>query len=260
MTTEKLSGAEGRSLPHPRGVPVPPARRRDAGPPSGSIAGIVVKVVLLGLTGALAVLAAPPLVAARAWFWLGVLVITTTLIFFVYLSRRRLAPKYFVPGMLLLVAFQVLPVIFTASMAFTNFGDAHRGSKVDAIAAIQSELGEAESWLGRVRTVRGDHGRPRNRAARLPAAGLVWGGLPRGLPWAAPARGRRVHGHRRSDHGGERLSDPDPRPGQPAQRRHHRPGRAHRDRRGPGERDHPRLRGHGGGPVLRRLVRLRHQR
>lgn len=158
MSTDKLAGAEGVSLPHPRGVQ-PGAPTVESGPYSGSdgphgprrprgviaafgggssVTGLVVKVVLLGLAAGLAVLAAPPLVAGHNWFWLGVLVVTTALIFYAYLSRRRLALKYFIPGTLLLIAFQILPVIFTASTAFTNFGDAHRGSKDDAISVIQS--------------------------------------------------------------------------------------------------------------------------
>src|SRR5207237_1203077 len=55
-----------------------------------------------------------------------------------YLTRRHIPAKYLVPGTLFLIAFQVFPVLYTASTAFTNFGDGHRGSKDDAIVAIQS--------------------------------------------------------------------------------------------------------------------------
>jgi arabinogalactan oligomer/maltooligosaccharide transport system permease protein len=70
--------------------------------------------------------------------WLSVLVVATALIFYAYLSPRRIALKYFVPGILLLIAFQLLPIVLTASTAFTNFGDGHRGTKQEAIAQIQS--------------------------------------------------------------------------------------------------------------------------
>jgi arabinogalactan oligomer/maltooligosaccharide transport system permease protein len=136
MTTRELAGAEGTTLPRPRGVP--PRRRDQHALRSTTTMGLIAKVLLLGLTAALAVLAAPSLISTHEWFWLGVLVVTTAAIFAVYLSRRTIALKYLVPGTLLLIAFQVLPVILTASTAFTNFGDGHRGSKAEAISGIQT--------------------------------------------------------------------------------------------------------------------------
>ena len=59
------------------------------------------------------------------------------MIFWVYLSPSRIPAKYLIPGTLFLLAFQVFPVLYTMSTAFTNFGDAHRGSKEDAIQAIE---------------------------------------------------------------------------------------------------------------------------
>ncbi|HWB35573.1 MAG TPA: ABC transporter permease subunit [Rugosimonospora sp.] len=96
------------------------------------------KIVVLGLALALAIWGAFPLIHAHAWGWLGVLVAVTALIGYVYLSPRHIAAKYLVPGTLFLVAFQVLPVLYTVSTAFTNFGDGHRGSKQDAVTSIQT--------------------------------------------------------------------------------------------------------------------------
>ncbi|SBT51704.1 ABC transporter permease subunit [Micromonospora auratinigra] len=100
--------------------------------------GLVVKVVLLGLVAGIAIWAAFPLIEAEHWIGLGVLVVTTAALFYLYLGRRHIPAKYLVPGTLFLIAFQVLPVLYTASTAFTNFGDGHRGSKDDAIVAIQT--------------------------------------------------------------------------------------------------------------------------
>ncbi|WP_433040066.1 ABC transporter permease subunit [Dactylosporangium sp. CS-033363] len=96
------------------------------------------KIPVLGLALALAVYAAFPLAEARAWGWLAVLVVVTGLIFAIYLSPRAVPAKYLVPGVLFLLAFQVVPVLYTAATAFTNYGDGHRGSKQEAITAIQS--------------------------------------------------------------------------------------------------------------------------
>ncbi len=103
-----------------------------------SLTGLTAKIILLGLVAAIAVWAAFPLIRAHAWVALGVEVAVTAAIFYVYLSPRRLPLKYLVPGTLFLVAFQVVPVLYTMSTAFSNFGDGHRGSKQDAIVAIQS--------------------------------------------------------------------------------------------------------------------------
>jgi arabinogalactan oligomer/maltooligosaccharide transport system permease protein len=100
--------------------------------------GIVVKILVLGLALALAIYAAFPLIDAHAWGWLAVLVVVTGLIFAVYLSPVHIPAKYLVPGVLFLLAFQVVPVLYTVSTAFSNYGDGHRGSKQDAIVAVQS--------------------------------------------------------------------------------------------------------------------------
>jgi arabinogalactan oligomer/maltooligosaccharide transport system permease protein len=103
-----------------------------------TVQGLGVKVVLLGTVAALAVWAAFPLIQARAWAGLAIVALATAAVFFVYLSPKRVPLKYLVPGTLFLIAFQIVPVLYTASTAFTNFGDGHRGSKADAIVAIQT--------------------------------------------------------------------------------------------------------------------------
>ncbi|MGK5675897.1 ABC transporter permease subunit [Micromonospora sp. URMC 106] len=100
--------------------------------------GLLVKVVLLGLTAGIAIWAAFPLVEAEKWIGLAVLAATTAGLFYLYLTRRHIPAKYLVPGTLFLIAFQVVPVLYTASTAFTNFGDGHRGTKDDAVVAIQT--------------------------------------------------------------------------------------------------------------------------
>ncbi|MFJ6149621.1 ABC transporter permease subunit [Micromonospora profundi] len=100
--------------------------------------GLVGKVILLGLVAGIAIWAAFPLIEAEHWIGLGILAATTAGLYYLYLSRRHIPAKYLVPGTLFLIAFQVVPVLYTASTAFTNFGDGHRGSKDDAIVAIQT--------------------------------------------------------------------------------------------------------------------------
>ncbi|HYN95052.1 MAG TPA: sugar transporter permease, partial [Pilimelia sp.] len=93
---------------------------------------------LLGAVAAVTLWAAPPLVAAGRWIALGVLVGTAGGLGYLYLTRRHVPAKYLVPGTLLLLAFQAFPVAYTVAVAFTNFGDGHRGGKAAAIAAIEA--------------------------------------------------------------------------------------------------------------------------
>ena len=106
-------------------------------PGSTTTTGMLVKIALLGLVLAIAIFGAFPLIEQQQWLGLALLIAVTAVIFWVYLSPRRIPAKYLIPGTLFLLAFQVFPVLYTMSTAFTNFGDAHRGSKEDAIQAIE---------------------------------------------------------------------------------------------------------------------------
>ncbi|WP_346536606.1 ABC transporter permease subunit [Micromonospora sp. DPT] len=103
-----------------------------------TLTGLLVKVVLLGLVAGIAIWAAFPLIEAEKWVGLAILSATTAGLFYLYLTPRHIPAKYLVPGTIFLIAFQIFPVLYTASTAFTNFGDGHRGEKSDAIVAIQS--------------------------------------------------------------------------------------------------------------------------
>ncbi len=103
-----------------------------------TVTGLVVKVVLLGLAAAIAVWASLPADRGRGLGGLALLVATTAGLGYLYLTRRHIPMKYLVPGTLFLIAFQVLPVLLTAATAFTNFADGHRGTKDEAITAIQT--------------------------------------------------------------------------------------------------------------------------
>ncbi|MFU8852950.1 ABC transporter permease subunit [Micromonospora sp. SL1-18] len=131
---EPATQAPGRE-PVRRGLPRSRTARNHA---PITATGLLVKVVLLGLVAGIAIWAAFPLIEAEHWIGLAILAATTAGLFYLYLGRRHIPAKYLVPGTLFLIAFQVFPVLYTASTAFTNFGDGHRGSKDDAIVAIQT--------------------------------------------------------------------------------------------------------------------------
>lgn len=115
----------------------PPAAKGSWGFSGSTPLALVGKIVGLGMVAAIAVWLAIPLIDQGQWLMLALLLATTAVIFLIYLQPRRIPPKYLVPGTIFLIIFQVLPVLFTVSTAFTNFGDGHRGSKQDAITAIE---------------------------------------------------------------------------------------------------------------------------
>lgn len=127
MTTQLEGPAVERALPAPEKVDK-----------SSTLGGQAIKIVLLGLLVATAVWAAFPLADGDHWAGLGLLAAATAGLLYLYLSPRHIPAKYLVPGTIFLVIFQIFPVLYTASTAFTNFGDGHRGSKAEAITAIQS--------------------------------------------------------------------------------------------------------------------------
>src|SRR5664280_377752 len=52
-------------------------------------------------------------------------------------SRKRFVPmKYLFPGILALLGLQIWPMLFTVSIAFTNYGQGHLGTKEDSITQI----------------------------------------------------------------------------------------------------------------------------
>ncbi len=56
----------------------------------------------------------------------------------VYASRRNVPAKYLFPGLVFFLAFQIWPAVFTATTAFTNWGDGHSLTKEESVKAIVS--------------------------------------------------------------------------------------------------------------------------
>ncbi|GGP08692.1 ABC transporter permease subunit [Nonomuraea glycinis] len=99
---------------------------------------VVSRIAVLAVAAAFLLYAAPPLAAAGSWTGLGVLGAATAVIGYLYLTPRHIPAKYLVPGTVFLIAFQIFPVLYTVSTAFTNFGDGHRGDKQAAVTAIET--------------------------------------------------------------------------------------------------------------------------
>ncbi|GAB3459516.1 ABC transporter permease subunit [Streptomonospora sediminis] len=134
MAPERRRGAAGASDGAPARPPLPGGSLA----PGGSAAGQAAKTGMLAIAAAIALWAVFPLYAAGQWIGVGAVVAATALIFHVYLSRRAVPAKYLVPGTLFLVAFQIVPVLYTLSTSVTNYSDGHRGTKQQAIEQIEA--------------------------------------------------------------------------------------------------------------------------
>ena len=113
--------------PHQRAPgPAEAGDARPADPREGGVAGLAV-----GLAAALT----PTLVGLEKWSLLVAIWAITGILVATYATGRGLheVPR---PGVLLLVCFVVYPIVLTAQLSTTNYGDGTRGTKEEAIAQI----------------------------------------------------------------------------------------------------------------------------
>ena len=100
--------------------------------------GVVLKMTLLGIVNALAVWAATILATEHKWVPLAVLVAATLGIDAAYLARRTVPLKFLIPGLVLLLAFQVIPIVYLVNIAFTKYATGHILTKPEAVDAINA--------------------------------------------------------------------------------------------------------------------------
>jgi arabinogalactan oligomer/maltooligosaccharide transport system permease protein len=101
--------------------------------------GAGVRVALLALSNALAAWALYVLIGRGDWVTVAIIAAATAAIDVIYLSARRwsMPAKFLVPGTIFLIGFQVIPIVYTVSVAFTNYSTGHILGKGGAIAAIE---------------------------------------------------------------------------------------------------------------------------
>ena len=104
---------------------------------------ILLKIFLLGGLNAFALWAIPILVINKTWIFAIYIGVSTLILDYVFLSKKRIAAKYIVPGVLLLVAFQIYPALFTGYVAFTNYSTGHILNKDLAIEVLLSNSYES---------------------------------------------------------------------------------------------------------------------
>jgi arabinogalactan oligomer / maltooligosaccharide transport system permease protein len=101
--------------------------------------GYVIKLCLLAALNALAAWAVFVLIDHKRWLALAVLVFATAVVDWLYLVPRNwtVPAKFLIPGTVFLIGFQIVPIIFTINVAFSNYSTGHILTKGQAIAAIK---------------------------------------------------------------------------------------------------------------------------
>lgn len=105
---------------------------------SGTV-GFAIKIALLSAMNALAAWAVYVLIDHHRWPALAVVVAATLAIDWLYLVPRSwtLPAKFLIPGTIFLVAFQIIPIVFTINVAFTDYSTGHILTKGQAVSAIK---------------------------------------------------------------------------------------------------------------------------
>jgi ABC-type sugar transport system permease subunit len=102
--------------------------------------GLAVKIALLAISNGLAVWAFTVLASRHNWIAAGAVGVVTLVVDVVYLSPRRFVPaKFLLPGTLLLLAFQLIPIFYTVNVAFSRYATGHILTKGQAITTIQTD-------------------------------------------------------------------------------------------------------------------------
>ena len=101
--------------------------------------GLVLRLVLLAAANAIGLWALVALLGDDKWVAAVCVLLATLAIDLVYLTPiRGLIPlKFLVPGTVFLIAFQLIPIIYNSTIAFTNWSTGHNLTKEEAIATIQ---------------------------------------------------------------------------------------------------------------------------
>jgi len=123
-----------------RGVTVPPpSLLARAVPAFSGTTGLVVKLVLLGIANAIGLWAIVGLLGNENWIAALCVLAATLGIDAVYLLPvRGLVPaKFLVPATVFLIGFQLIPIVYNADVAFSNWSTGHNLTKEEAIQTIE---------------------------------------------------------------------------------------------------------------------------
>jgi arabinogalactan oligomer / maltooligosaccharide transport system permease protein len=123
-------------------APTGPPRRRSTG-----VGVLLVKIFLLGLLDAIAILAVVRLADDGETILVGIVIAATIGLNWIYLTPRAVPLKYLAPGTAFFLMFLVYPVGYTVFLSTTNYGTGNLVSKEQAVTQIldRASVSTAES-------------------------------------------------------------------------------------------------------------------
>ena len=98
---------------------------------------LLLKVVVVSLISAIVLMLAQSAFAQREYVIAGFLAITVFVLALTYLSKISVPLKFFIPGILLLTAFVIGPILYTVAMSGFNYKTGNIISKEEAIVQIK---------------------------------------------------------------------------------------------------------------------------
>ena len=130
--TETVRTAPGVTVP-------PPSLLARALPAFSGTTGLLIKLALLGLANAVGLYAGVKLLADGAVISAVAILAATIAIDAVYAfsGRWSIPLKFLVPGTVFLIGFMVIPIVYNAGVAFSNWSTGHNLTKEEAIQTIQ---------------------------------------------------------------------------------------------------------------------------
>jgi arabinogalactan oligomer/maltooligosaccharide transport system permease protein len=104
----------------------------------------IVKLLALALISAILLTLAQSAFAAKQFVIAGFIFIAILLLNFAYFSKKRVPLKFFLPGILLLTSFVVIPILYTVAMSTFNYKTGNYISKEEAIKKIEELAVESD--------------------------------------------------------------------------------------------------------------------
>jgi len=101
--------------------------------------GVVVRYALLALANALGVYALMALGDLGMWKGFAAVLVGTVAVDIVYVTKRFIPMKYLLPGLVLLLVYQVYVVLYTGSVALTNSSEFNQGTQERSVAVILAQ-------------------------------------------------------------------------------------------------------------------------
>jgi len=120
--------------------------------PKKSAGALLVKYSILGLVSALLVFGAFFMFQAGLVVPAVVTIVSIIGVNWLYLTERLIPLKYLLPGLITMLIFGVLPIIYSVYIAFTNYSTGHYNDKQEAIAIIEADYTDFDSFTMQMAT------------------------------------------------------------------------------------------------------------